>query len=225
MYVVIAGAGLIGGALTRELLEKSHDVVVVDRDKEVCDRLYAETGAVVVNGAVASIAVLKEAHIEKADIAVAATGSDPDNLTFAMLAKSLGVPQVIARMRDPAYEQAYRVAGVDTVLHVTDLMVNQMMMEIEKPKVRRISSLGGGRADVFVVTVPPGAKVAGRSVSDIAREREFPAQCVFIAVYNKDTEKFAIPRGDQMINEGDELFLVATAGDITQAADILTGKG
>lgn len=222
MYIVIAGGGLVGGALARELLENKHDVVVIDQDKEVCDKLYSETGVVAIAGGIASIDVLKEAQTEKADVAVAATGNDADNLTFSILAKSLGVPQVIVRMRNPAYDNAYRVSGVNQIVHVTDLMVNQMIMEIEKPKVRRVSTIGGGRADIFIVIVPKDARVAGMSVKAIAESKEFPSQCVFIAVFNQEEEEFAIPRGNQIIKEGDELFLISTAGDIKQAADFLT---
>ena len=222
MYIVIAGAGLIGGELSRELIDNKHDVIVIDHDKGVCDRLYAETGVVALCGSVAQIDVLKEAKLEKADVAVAATGSDADNLTFAILAKSLGVPQIVVRMRNPAYEKAYRVSGANTVVHVTDLMVSQMITEIEKPRVRRITSIGGGRADIYVVIVPKNARSAGKTVKDIAESQEFPSECVFVAVFNPEKEEFSIPRGNQVIDEGDELFLISTAGDIKQAADYLT---
>ena len=85
-----------------KLVEKKHDVVVVDIDKEVCDRLYSEVGAVAINGNGARIETLHEAGMSKADVVVAAMGTDVDNLTCAILAKSRGVPQIIVRMRNPA---------------------------------------------------------------------------------------------------------------------------
>jgi len=72
--------------------------------------------------------------------------------------------------------------------------------------------------------VPEHAKVAGKSVQDIVGSRRFPSQCVFIAVYNQQTEEFLIPRGKQVINEGDELFLISTAENIKKAVDLLTAK-
>jgi len=224
MYVVIGGAGMVGGELARKLLGKKHDVVVIDQDKEVCDKLYSETGAIAINGSSARIETLNDAGVKKADVVVAATGNDADNLACAVLAKSLGVPRIIVRMRNPAYENAYKLAGVDSVLHVTDLMVNQMMMEVEQPKVRRITTIGSGKADIFKVVVPQGAATAGKSVKAIVESPKFPSQCVFIAAYNPETEEFSIPRGRRVINEGDELFLISTAGDIKQAVDLLTAK-
>ena len=61
MYIVIAGGGIVGGQLARRLLENKHDVVLIDPRKEVCDKLYAETGVVAVNGSNTNIDILKEA--------------------------------------------------------------------------------------------------------------------------------------------------------------------
>ena len=197
-------------------------MVIIDQDKEVCDRLYSEIGVIAVNGNATRIEILNEADIRKADVVVAAMDSDAENLAYAILAKSLGVPQIIVRMRDPAYEDAYRLAGVTSIVRVIELMINQMIMEIERPEVRRIMTIGGGRADIFMVVIPQGTKVAGKSVEDITKNPKFPSQCVFIAVYNQKTEEFSIPRGERVINEGDEVFLISTAEDIKEAADFLT---
>ncbi|MBN1673046.1 MAG: TrkA family potassium uptake protein [Kiritimatiellae bacterium] len=222
MYIIIAGGGMVGGDLAKRLVAKKHDVVVVDEDKTTCDKLYSETGVIAVNGHAAHVEVLREAGIEKADVVVAATGDDAENLACVVLARSAGVDRVLVRMRDPAYESAYKLAGASAIVRVTDLMVNQMMMEVEQPAAREIMTIGGGRANIFMVIVPNGARVAGQTVEGIARDPQFPDQCVFIAVFNERTEELAIPRGNQVINAGDELFLVATAADITRAVSFLT---
>ena len=224
MYIVVAGGGMVGGGLARRLLENKHDVVLIDPHEDICNKMYSETGVVAINGNGARIGALREAGAEKADVVVAATPDDADNLACAILAKSLGVPQIIVRMRDPDYEKAYRVAGVNTVVRVTDLMVNQMLMEIEQPEVRRITTIGGGRANIFMVVVPQDAKVTGKSVKDIVGSKAFPLECTFIAAYNKEKEEFSIPRGTQVVNEGDELFLVSSADKIKAASDFLTAK-
>jgi trk system potassium uptake protein TrkA len=222
MYIVVTGGGMVGGGLVRRLLDNKHDVVLIERQKDICDKLYAETGVIAINASATSIEALSEAGIAKADVVVATTGNDSDNLACAILAKSFNVPQVIVRMRDPAYKNAYRVAGVHSIVRVTDLMVSQIMMDIEHPQVRRITTIGGGKANIFMIIVPERAKVAGKSIQDIVGNRHFPSQCVFIAVYNQQTEEFSIPRGKQVINEGDELFLISTAEDIKKAVDFLT---
>ena len=224
MRVLVAGGGMVGGELVHRLTENKHDVVVLDQRKEVCDALYAETGVVAVHGSAERIQSLKEAEVDKADVVVAATGSDANNLACAILARSLGVSRIIVRMRDPAYEEAYQLAGVDSILRVTDLMVNQMMTEVEQPRVRRITTIGEGRAAIYMVIVPREALIAGREVADIAKDRDYPSECVFVATYNQEKEVFSIPKGDTVINAGDELFLISNPEDITQAVDFLTAE-
>ena len=222
MYIVVAGGGMVGGRLVRRLLEKRHDVVIVDTNREVCNKLYAETGVVAICGKATKIDILREAGVEKANVVVVATPDDADNLASVILAKSLNVPRIIVRMRDPEYENAYKVAGVHKIVRVTDLMVNQMMMEIENPKVRRITTIGGGRANIFMVIVPKGGQAAGKTVKEIAGNKSFPSQCVFIAIYTEEKGELSIPRGEQVIHEGDELFLISTAENIRKVADFLT---
>ncbi len=221
MYIVVAGGGMVGGGLIITLLENKHDVVLIEQNRELCEKMYAETGVVAVCGSASQIEILKDAKIQKADVFVAATASDPHNLAAAIMAKSFNVPRVIVRMRDTAYENAYKVAGVNTILAVTDLMVDQMIIEIEQPKVQKIASIGSGKADIFRVFVPRGGKVAGKSVKDITTSRKLPSQCTFLGVYNKDNDEFTIRRDDRIICEGDELFLVSTAEQIKEAADFL----
>ncbi len=221
MYIIVAGAGIVGGDLTLKLVEKKHDVVIIDKDKEICDRFYSEAGVVAINGNGARIETLHEADINKADVVVGAMREDVDNLTCAILAKSLGVPQIIVRMRNPAYEDAYKLAGVTSIVRVADLMINQMMIEIGHPMVRIITTIGGGRGEIFMMVIPPGARIAGMCVQDIARMSRFPKQCVFIATYSQESEEISFPRGDHIINEGDEVFLISPTEGVKKAADFL----
>lgn len=223
MYIVIAGIGLVGGELARRLAENKHDVVVIDSSREVCEKIYSDIGVVAITGNVAQIETLNDAGIAKADVFVAATGSDTDNLAGAILAKSLGVQQIIVRMRNPSYESAYKLAGVTSITRVTDLMVNQMIVEIEKPKVRKVMTIGGGKADIYSVIIPKGAAVAGQTVQSIAKSPKFPPDCVFIAVYDRETKELSIPRGSQIINEKDEILMISPAEDIKKVTDFLFG--
>lgn len=223
MYVIIAGIGLVGAELARRLAENKHDVVAVDMNREVCEKLYSEIGVVTINGNITNVETLADAGVTKADVFVAALGKDSDNLAGVMLAKSLGVPRIIVRMRNPAYENAYNLAGVTSITRVTDLLVNQMLVEIERPKVRKVMTIGGGKADIYSVIIPEGARVAGQTVEGIARNPAFPPQCVFIAVYNRQTKELSIPRGKQVIKENDELLLISPAEDIKKVTDFLFG--
>lgn len=224
MYIIVAGGGMVGGTLARRLLEDKHDVVLIDSDQEVCNKIYAQTGVVSISGSAKRIDVLKEAGIDKADALVAATADDADNLACVVLAKSAGVPHLVVRMRDPNYESAYDVIGVNSVVRTTDLMVNQMLIEIENPAVRKIHAIGGGRANIFMVDIPQNAQVTGMSIKDISACREFPSECIFIALYNHEKETFSIARPEHTVSEGDQLFIISIAENIKEITDLLTAK-
>lgn len=85
-------------------------------------------------------------------------------------------------------------------------------------------TISGGRGEIFMVTIPQGAKVAGKTVVDIVNTSKFPHQCVFIAVYSEEAEEIFFPRGDHIINEGDEVFLVSPTESVKESADFLTDR-
>lgn len=221
MYIIIAGAGLVGANLAARLDEARHDVAIIDQSRDVCEELASTIGALVVCGNATDIGILKEAGIERAEVAVATMRVDADNLAFSLLARSFDVPQVVARMRDPRYEAAYVKAGVAATSRIVDVFVNQLLLEIDEPHLRQIATFGAGEASIVVDTVPDDAFVSGKTISEIAADPAFPAECVISGVYRPSTKDFAIPRGPTKVESGDRVFLVARLHDLRKASKFL----
>ncbi len=224
MYVIVAGIGQIGREVVSMLVDRKHDVVAIDRDKEACDFIHSETGALVINGDATEIRVLEEAGARKADVLICLMRLAAHNLSCALIAKSLGVPRIIARLRNPRYEEAYKLAGITTLVRVADLLVNQIMMEIEQPVVKKIANLGGGRAEIYTVRIPENARCIGMTIKEIADSKQFPKESVFIGIYSEDKDDFSITRGGSVLQANDTVFLVSKAQYIKDAADFLIHK-
>lgn len=224
MYIVIAGIGAVGEVLAGRLAQNRHDVVVIDIDKEVCDELAARYGVVAVRGSATDIAVLEDADLRKADVAIALMSHDADNLAFALLAKHFEVSRIIVRMHDSRYKMAYEKAGATSVVNLADIFVENMILDIEQPDFARVATLGGGKASIVILKIPQESRADGRTIADITREYEFPKECVIAGIYRSDTNEFIIPRGEQKLKAGDSLFLVADASDIRKAANYLGSK-
>ena len=222
MFIIVAGAGITGRKITKMLVENHHDVVVIDRDREVCEKVYAETGAMTVHGNAADLHVLEEAGAHQADVVLCLMRGHADNIACALLSRSLGVDRIVARLRDPHYEQAYKEAGVSVVISVSNLLINQIMMEVEQPEVKKVMTLGGGGAEVYAVKIPKKAKSTGLTIKDITSQPKFPKECVFMGIYCEDDDSFLIPRGDYVIYEGNTVFLISRPQFIKDAIDILT---
>jgi trk system potassium uptake protein TrkA len=223
MRIIVAGAGVTGYLLLKMLVAKKHDVVVIDVDREVCEEVYAETGAMTIHGSATDVRTLEKAGTQNSDVVLCLVRHDSDNIAISILAKSLGVRSIIALLRKPEYEPAYKSAGVTTIISLTDLLLHQLMMEIEQPNVKSIMPLGGGKAEIYAVEIPPEAKSVGMTVREITEQGGFPKECVFVGIYHKDSDVFCIPRGDHDLKEWDTVFLVSNSLYIKPATDFLTG--
>ncbi|KPK62759.1 potassium transporter TrkA [candidate division WOR_3 bacterium SM23_42] len=222
MYVIVAGAGIIGQEITKVLTESKHDVVVIDKDPDVCESIYAETGALTINGNATDIHTLEKAGASKADVVLCLMHQSADNIACALLARSLGIPRIVSRLRNPRYEEAYILAGVTSIVRMADLLVNQIIMEIEQPKVRKIMTLGGGKAEIYAVKIPESAKIAGMTIKEVAQKKNFPSECLFVGLYKEEKGEFLIPRGSHVVDEGDMVFLLSKGKFIKKATDLVT---
>ncbi|MFW6035333.1 MAG: potassium channel family protein [Halothermotrichaceae bacterium] len=220
MYIIIAGGGIVGRSLTKKLVKK-HDVVVIDTDQRICERIYSHYGAVTINGNATKIETLREAGIEKCDTALAVMRYDSDNLAFSLLANNFGVDKILVRMREPEYKSAYQLAGATNIGSSTDMIINRFIIDIEQPEIRRVASISEGKAEISIITIPDKAKYAGKTISDIVSNPGFPEDCVIAGIFNQEENRLIIPRGNKTINENNQVFLVASKDNIEKAAKFL----
>lgn len=209
MYILIVGVGEVGEALAISLSESRQNVVCVDQSQEVCTNLYARHGIETHCGGGTDIEILRNARIEKADVAVGTMSSDADNLAFTVLAKQFGVPRVIVRVRDNAYEDAFRSAGATRLVSLVDVVLGQLILEIEEPDVRAVATFGGGKASIVILNVPDEWGRDGTSVAEIASSSQFPEGCVITGIFREASNEFVIPRGGSKVHSGDQLFLAS----------------
>ncbi len=224
MRIVIAGAGMVGRGLAARLVANKHDVVVVESDREVCERIYSQLGVTAIHGSATAIGRLEDAELRRADCAAGTMRRDSDNLCFALLARHMGVPRIIVRMRDPRYEEAYKLAGVTRVLNIVDLYLNQFTWEIEEPTMRELTAFGEGEASIVFVKASEKSRAAGRQIAEIAQDADFPHDCVIVGIFRPSTGEFIIPRGDVVVEAADRVYLAARSDEIRAAARYLTGK-
>jgi len=217
MYIIIAGGGVVGRKLTRKLVKK-HDVVVIDIEQEICERIYSQYGAVSVCGNATDIHVLKDAGTDKCDVAIGTMKDDTDNLAFTVLAKNYGIDKILVRMRDPEYSNAYKLAGATNVGAIVDMIVDSFVIDIEQPNIRKVISLGNGKAEVSIITLPSESGSSGNTVSEIVNSEGFPENCVIAGIYDQGNDKLIIPRGNRKIYGSNQVFLVATRENMEKAA-------
>jgi trk system potassium uptake protein TrkA len=224
MYIVVAGAGHMGTHLVSRLVAAGHETVVIDSDRTVTDRLFAEHGVVVFNGSATDVNVLDQAGIKQAAVAVAMTGRDADNLAFCLLARYYGVPRVLARMLNPQYQVPYRLVGATKIHSEADILVESFLTSVEFPELGALMPVGKGDIVVFDISVAPASPIAGRPVADIVRSPDFPRGCLFIAteVPNGDVQ---VIEGGSVIRGGSRVIMAAHRPDLPRLLAWLSSTG
>jgi trk system potassium uptake protein TrkA len=224
MYVVVAGAGHMGTHLVSRLVAAGHETVVIDTDRAVTERLYAEQGIVVFTGSATDVNVLDQASIKRADVAVAMTGRDADNLAFCLLARYYGVPRVLARMLNPQYQVPYRLVGATKIHSEADILVESFLTSIEYPEIGALMPVGKGDIVVFDVSVAPDSPIAGRPVADVVKREGFPRGCLFIATELASGDVQVI-EGNTVIQGGSRVIMAAHRPDLPRLLGYLTSAG
>jgi trk system potassium uptake protein TrkA len=219
MYIIIGGGGVIGRNLAQKLVQLKHDVVVIDLDTKACEEVYAKYGAVTINGDATQLEILESAGIERCDVAVAVMRRDSDNLEFALLARHYSVSQIIVRMNDPKYEDVYKSVGVHDIARTTGLLIDQIMVNIESPELRKV--IGLGDIEMCMYEIPEDANCLGQTVEKVVGQKAFPKDIVFACVFKEAISSFIIPRSDTQLHVNDRVCLCGSRNNIKKAVKFL----
>ena len=131
MYAIIVGGGKVGFYLARHMLEDGHEVLVIEREAAKCSQIAEELGDIVLRGDGCEAITLASAGMGRADLCVAVTGDDEDNLVACQVAKAkFEVPRTIARINNPKNELIFRQLGIDTTVSATSVILAQIEQEL-----------------------------------------------------------------------------------------------
>lgn len=222
MRVVIAGGGNVGSFIAEQLCDGGADVLVIEQNQGVVDRAVAEgrpPGASWLAGDACEVTLLAEAGPEHADVVVAATGDDEDNLVISLLAKQeFGVPRVVARVNHPANEWLFNESwGVDVAVSAPHLLTALVQEAVSVGSLVRLLSFEGGRARLVEVTLADGSPAVGSLIRDL----DLPRDSTMVAVVRD--EHVVVPRGDTGLHAGDEVLVLVTEDSEENVRQILTG--
>src|SRR3712207_732056 len=207
MYVVVVGAGKVGWNLARELIDKGNELTVIENDRGRFTTVEEELEHAVQYGDGSELWVLERAGLERADLVIAVTGDDEDNILICQVAREkYGVERVIARCNNPRNLQHFELLGVKPAVSATDLILRLIEHEVPRVGLLHLLDLPQERLEIIELEVRPGSPVAGREV----RELGIPEGALVISIL-RDASGF-VPLADSVIQEGDEVLLVLDTG-------------
>lgn len=219
MYVVIAGGGKIGRYIARDLVDKGHEVTIVERIGSRCEQLVAETDVLVIEGDACDVSYLEQAHTDRADVFVSTTHEDDDNLVAAQLARiEFGVPRAISRVNTPKNVEIFEAMGIEPVSS-TRLISELLENEFSVGELIHLTSLKGGRVQLVELRVPDGPGAPGpRAVQDL----DLPIEAVLVALFRG--RETIIPHGATEILPGDEVVALTTPDLEDRLTRVLLGR-
>ncbi len=207
MYVIIAGGGKVGWNLTRELLGKGHEVTLIEGDRERYLTIEQELEHAVQYGDSTELWVLERAGIQRADLVIAVTGDDEDNMLICQMAKEKYLcERIIARVNNPRNRQWFELLGIGPSVSATDLILRLIEHEVPSYGLVHLLDLRDEKLEIIEVEVTADAPAAGQRVEDV----ELPDGSLIISVLR--AEGGFVPKADTVIEAGDEVLLVLDPG-------------
>jgi trk system potassium uptake protein TrkA len=207
MYAIIVGAGKVGWNLARELLEKEHEVTVIEDNRNRFLTVEQELEHNVQYGDGSELWVLERAGIQRADMVIAVTGDDEDNMLICQVAKEkYMVERVIARVNNPRNKQWFELLGISPVVSATNLILRLIEHEVPKYGLVHLLDLPQERLEIIELLLAEGSPVAGKRVGDL----EMPEGSLLISVLRDGTG--FVPGPETVLKTGDEVLAVLDPG-------------
>lgn len=229
MYIVVVGAGAAGFYVASLLAKEKQEIAVIEQDEEAAEqvRRALDVGVIVGNAAVPR--VLWQAEVQRADLLVAVTGVDEINMITCFMAKELGAKKTIARVRNPEYSSYMLVGGKSP--YATRKVVRPRSLGVDlfvNPEIEAAREIVSILSGLYVTPMEEfadgrvqlrefkaeSAAVVGKRIADIP----FPRPCTVVVL--EHSEELVVPSGDEKVQKGDRLYLVAARKDMDQLGSI-----
>ncbi len=207
MYVIVAGAGKVGWNLARELIGKDQEVTLIESDHRRFRIVEEELEHAVAYGDATELWVLERAGIQRADLVIAVTGDDEDNILICQMAKEkYGVQRIVARVNNPRNLQHFKLLDIQPAVSATDLILRLIEHEVPEYGLVQLLALEEERLEIIELEVGEGSIVAGRRVQDVA----LPDGSLIISVLRGGAG--FVPKAESVIQPGDQVLLILDPG-------------
>ena len=214
MRIVVVGAGKVGRVLTEQLAAEKHDIVVIDQDTDLIESLVNiyDVRGVVGNGGCYD--VQKDAFEDGADLLIATTSSDETNILACLVAKKLGTPHTIARIRNPEYEKQLHFMreelGLSMVVNPEKATAREIARVLRFPSAIKREQFCRQRFELVEYRVNEGNPLEGLQLSDLYRN--IRVKILICAVARG--QQTIIPTGATVLQKGDKIYLTASAREL-----------
>lgn len=209
MYIIIVGGGKVGYYLAKTLAQLRYRITVLETNRDLCMNIVNATsdlGVSVINGDGTNMNFLKDADIESADVLIAVTGRDQDNLIVCQIAKKeFNTKKTIARVNNPKNIKIFEKLGVDFAISSTATIVDIIEKEVFISDLKSVMTVGN------LIVNEIKLKLGFHSINKQVKDLELPKDCILISIIRDSS--VMIPNGSSVLMPGDEIIAVSKKGD------------
>lgn len=221
MKIVIVGGGKVGEVLCSELASEENDVILIERNEMILERLMNkfDINGIVGNGV--NHTVLEEAQVESADIFIAVTELDEINIIAAILAKKMGAKYTIARVRNPEYSdqinEVRHSLGISLLVNPEKAAAADIYRVLQYTSALSVASFVEGRVNLVELEIDKLSPLVNLNLKEIRNRFNSIIICI---IYRG--ESIFIPTGDSILKEGDRIFVTGRATDLSKFFKMIT---
>ena len=220
MYIVVIGGGQLGFYLARGLLDEGHEVALLEKDAKTCERVSQDMSGICVRGDGCETATLEKMGTARADMFIAVTGDDEDNLIACQLAKhKFNVSHTIARVRNPKNEPLFKKLGIDVTVSSTRIILEHIEREVPSHQMAHLLTIQDKELEVVEIRVPDGSGAIGKKVGDLPLPKEAVLSLILRAGARPIT-----PNASTVIEEQDQIIAVVPPGSEDELRTALAGS-
>ena len=207
MYIIVVGGGRIGYYLSKALMSEGHEVVVVEKNATVYESINEQLGSVCIRGDGCEAKTLDDVGASRADMIVATTGDDEDNLVACQVARyKFNVPHTIARLRNPKRETLFKQLGVDVTVSSTQLILEAIEQEVPTHPLTHLLELRDKGMQIVNVKIAPESTTVGKLIKDLSLPHESKLALV---IPREGTPH--IPAANTVLKAGDQIIVLTDA--------------
>lgn len=217
MFIVVIGGGKVGYYLVKDLIRSGQEVVLIEKDKRKCGQISDTLGSMVIHGDGCDPVLMQKAGIERADMVVAITGDDEDNLVVCQVAKNkFSVPFTIARANNPKNEEIFKILGIDATISSTNLILNLIEQEVAYKGVLTILPIQKKSGiEIVEITITRDSPAIDKPIKDL----HTPVECIIAGVIRDN--KWTIPDGNFVLRANDMVITLVKNEFLEQLKKIL----
>ncbi len=206
MYIIVIGGGRIGYYLTRALLDEGHEVLVVEKSATICENIADEMGSVCFRGDGCEASTLAEIGTNRADLFIAVTGDDEDNLVACQVAKhKFNVPRTIARIRNPKNETIFKKLGIDVTVSSTNIILEHIEEEVPTHPLTHLLTIRDKGLEIVEIKISPDSTTIGKPVKKLS----LPPGSKLALIIPKE-HKPTVPTVNTILRAGDHVIAITT---------------